>query len=117
MFQSVRAPVSATCVRTDRTRQRRAGRAFIALAVIVAIAPVLTYVYYQWSDVYAYRVVSQPMNSAATGIVVALFFGLGVGLMLWSVTWRGYVVDFVRATLVGCVGALAALLAAMLLGL
>ena len=117
MPSAIRTPVQSSYLREHLVAERRARFAFIALAICMTAGPVLTYVWFQWSDVYVYRPGNQPMSSVVTGVVVALSFSLGVGLMLWRATWRGYTFDFVRATLVGGVGAFAGLFLAMLLAL
>lgn len=117
MFQAVRTPVPATTLRSGRSGLRWARRVSVAVAVILAVVPGLTYLYFQWSDVYVYRPGDEPIISLLIGLGLLLASGLGVGLSLRSVTWRGYAVDLVRSAGVGCVCGCAVVLVAMLRGL
>lgn len=117
MLQAVRTPVPATTLRSARLRLRWARQVSIVVAVILAVGPVLIYLYYQWSDVYVHRPGNEPTTSLLTGLALVLAVGLSVGLSLRAVAWRGYAVDFIRSAVVGCVGASAAILIAMLLAI
>lgn len=115
MFQAVRNPVPAITLRSARSGLRWARRVSIAVAVILAVGPLLIYLYYQWSDVYVYR--PEPIISLLIGLGVVLVIGLGVGLSLRFLAWHGYAVDIIRSAVVGCVGAFAAIFIAMLLAI
>ena len=117
MFQAVRNPVPAITLRSARSGLRWARGVSIAVAVILAVGPLLIYLYFQWSDVYVYRTGNESIISLLIGLGVVLVIGLGVGLSLRFLAWRGYAVDFIRSAVVGCVGACAAIFIAMLLAM
>ena len=85
MFRAVRTPVQATTLRRTGLGLRWALRVSIAVAVTLAVGPVLIHLYFPRSDVYVHGPGNEPIISLLTGLALVLAIGLSVGLSLRSV--------------------------------